>query len=284
MALPLEIHKSADPDGQGAPEQARTLRPTLPEFVMTPTAQRIFDTLAAVHEQGQLGVVRGPAGLGKTTAIRRYARETRGVHVFTVSDMARSKRDVLAMLCDHYEVREHLSYRIMRSLVQRLRDDMKEQSSWGVGVLIIIDEAQHLTRDAASLLRSLSDASGAGFVFAGNRDVLRDRHRSGRSPLREAAIWTGELEQVLSRMRGWCELERQDIEDVSAFLEACGVGRDRRDLIAYLAQWATKPGGIRNVQNLIAEALRTEDGWPFSREGFSAAAEFLGYHAAGRFG
>jgi hypothetical protein len=286
MAVKLQLHKPDD-DDEGAPELAAGApdRPTLPRFVMTPTAQRIFDTLEDVHQLGELGGVRGNPGVGKSTALREYARQHKAVLLFSVSDFARSKRDVLGMLCDRFWIEEHLSFRLMKRLTAKLSEEMYgARVGDRIRALIIIDEAQHLTKDAISLMRSLSDETGVGVVFAGNFDTLKERHRSGRSALREPAVWSGEMKQVMSRMSGFWEVERPDVEDVAAFLEACGVNRDDRDLVSCLMHWAMQDGGIRNVQKLLQMALRIECGWPFSREGFDAAAELLGFRAQGRFG
>ncbi|HEX7049469.1 MAG TPA: AAA family ATPase [Longimicrobiales bacterium] len=266
------------------PDAATDGRPSLPEFVPTPTAERVFKTLWAVHQLGDLGVVRGSAGLGKTTAIREYERRHPGVFVFTMSELIRNKQDVAQLISDRLYISTYSLFEFAGRLKERLRSSMLEGEEQSFGRwLFVFDEAQHMTLDAVSMLRSISDATGAGMVFAGNHGVLRsNRVGSNRSSLRQAPLWTGELAQVKSRVSGWCEIEGCEPGDVLAFLEACGISAEREDLMAFLWEWAQKPGGLRNVQKILTEALRMEQGWPFTTESLDAAVDSLALTAPGR--
>lgn len=59
--------------------------PTAPEWVDTPTSRRVLSGLAYAQMAGDIAVVYGGAGLGKTLAARRYATHSPNVWVATMT-------------------------------------------------------------------------------------------------------------------------------------------------------------------------------------------------------
>lgn len=267
MTVRLVVHK---PEGR--------IRPSLPEFVATPTSKKVFTTLGAVHVLGELGAVRGDPGLGKTVALREYARRHARVFLFQVSGYAGGKWQVVDMLCDRFQIVARGSYDKWKRLADRLRESDFEGRS-----LLIFDEAQNFASASFNALRSLSDEAGVGIVFAGNHDLLGDARRRS-AVAAQAEVWSRAMAQVKSRMSGWCELSGAELGDVEAYLEACGIAADREDLVAFLWDFAARRGALRNIDKILRRALLLESGWPFTVDSLQEAVEALHLEMPGRLG
>ncbi|MCR6497060.1 hypothetical protein LJB71_13070 [Thermomonas sp. S9] len=68
-----------------AQQQAMPAMPAAPAWVATPTAERILAALAYAHMAGDIAVIYGGAGVGKTTAAREYARRYPNVWIATMT-------------------------------------------------------------------------------------------------------------------------------------------------------------------------------------------------------
>lgn len=132
-------------------------------FVATKTAQNINKLLGAVRATGELGVLYGNAGLGKTTALRQYAAETpdailiETLTTYTSSVLLKTiARKIGANTAGSlHEVNE--------AVMDKLADS---------GRLLLIDEAENLSTRSLEILRRLHDQTGIGLVLAGTPRLL----------------------------------------------------------------------------------------------------------------
>ena len=121
-----------------------------PVWVQTPTATAIEGALNYARARPSIAVVYGGAGVGKTTTIERYARESAGVWVWEASKSQRSMLEALRAIeeiMSGYRCEEKRSSTISRMIAQRLLWAPKP-------ALLVVDEAQHLELDAVEELRS----------------------------------------------------------------------------------------------------------------------------------
>lgn len=138
-------------------ERSEKRRITLP-FVMTSAAGRVFDACRMAHLDGEIGVVIGEAGIGKTTAVKEYA--TRNSNVILVeADLGYTARDLFA------ELHRKCGFDGLGS-INRMKDDVIDKLK-GSGRLIVIDEAEHLPVRALDLVRRINDKAGVGILFCG---------------------------------------------------------------------------------------------------------------------
>lgn len=138
-------------------ERAKNRRISLP-FTMTSVAAKVFEAARMSHLDGDIGVVVGPAGIGKTTGVKEYARRNSDV-VLIEADLAYTAKELFR------EIHRKLGFDGSGSINQMKNDVINKLK--GAGRLIIVDEAEHLPVRALDLLRRVNDKAGTGILFCG---------------------------------------------------------------------------------------------------------------------
>ena len=223
-------------------ESAHTMPPAKP-WTSTPTSERIMAAIAYAQMAGDITVVYGAAGLGKTATAREYARRMPNVWIVTATtattnSVSMALESVLLAL----GVRElpQGAARMEREAVKRMADS---------GGLLIIDEAQNLCLSALEEIRSLHDATGVGIALLGN-EVIYARMTGGS----RAAY----LDRLFSRIGKRVKLVRALADDIEAIAAAYAV-RDASAL-RVLNEIGARPGGLRSVVKTIRLALMISGG------------------------
>lgn len=183
--------------------------PPQPTFVETPTAVRVMTALQHARVMGDMVVITGVPGVGKTAAAKAFKQRSAAGSVVLIagSPSIKSTSAVMrAIIASHgIDRMSATSAAELSAGVRTLFDDTK---------LLVVDEAQHLTMDALEELRAIHDARGCGLALMGNYTVLSRIEGNAR----EAAFG-----QMFSRV-GWrVHIEKQDANDVAAVLETMGI-------------------------------------------------------------
>lgn len=205
--------------------------PAEPEFQDTPTAKKIMTVLALAH-QGDVGLVSTAPGCGKTVAVARY-QGTRG-HVYSITGSPQNKgvQDVLATIL------EAMGDKQVKGTPRALARQIMTRLS-GVGALIIIDEAQHITFQAFEAVRAIHDATGIGVALVGDEKLP--------AALRNHA-------QLHSRIGARHVQGRSLPIDIDALSAAWGV--QDAEARKFLRQIGGKHGGLRTVTKTLKLARR----------------------------
>lgn len=204
-----------------------------PAWVETPTARRVLAGLSYAQMAGDVAVVYGGAGSGKTVAARRYADGHPNVWVATMTASTRAWGPALARVASACGLgsRQVLAWRLETELVDRLE---------GTRGLLVIDEAQHLETRALEGLRGIYDATGVGLALVGN-ELVYARLTGGRR--------AAEYAQMFSRIGKRVRLTHPSQADVEALLRAWPVrGRKEREVLVTIAK---SPGGLRGVTKTL---------------------------------
>lgn len=135
------------------------------------------------HRHGDIALVCGDAGAGKTTALEYYADEHPGVVMVTANSCTSSASSVLQMIARKTGKTLAGKKEVLMSL---LVDHFKN-----TGRLIIIDEADHLTMAALQAVRNLNDQAGVGIVLSGNNKIYTQMLQGSKC---------SELEQLRTRI------------------------------------------------------------------------------------
>lgn len=138
-------------------EKASTPRRNL-GFIPTSVARKVTEVAKICHLDGEIGVAYGNAGLGKTYAVKEYARQNSDV-ILIEADLGYTARVLFREL--HKRIGLEGSGTIsdmMNDVIQKLKDS---------GRLIIIDEAEHLPYRALECLRRVYDKAGVGILLVG---------------------------------------------------------------------------------------------------------------------
>ena len=224
-------------------------KPDRPGWVETPSSQRISSALACAQRFGDIAVVHGGTGVGKTAAARRYASESRGVCIARMSPAEERLLPCLkqvARACGAESWGRDVAYlyhRVSRHLGGR----------WG---LLIIDEAQHLGHSPLEALRGLHDETGCGLALLGND------HFGSR-------IKRPEFAALASRAVGnRVYLPRATSGDVDAILDAWGIEAAKARERGHGR--AAPPAGVRGLVKALERGMITGAKAPNSRKGQGA--------------
>ena len=118
------------------------------DYVPTTISQMIYQRLRNIHVLGGCAVITGDAGIGKTKTIQKYAKDNRSkTIVITASVLNHTVTDILYLLAEELGISDTNKRHIKTALFSNIRD----------GMIIIIDEAQELTYQAANALRAIPD-------------------------------------------------------------------------------------------------------------------------------
>lgn len=210
-------------------QRAQPVMPQAPGWVSTPTAERILAALAYAHMAGDVAVIYGGAGVGKTTAAREYAARFPNIWIATMTPATAGVTTALEEVCLALGFRELPGggARMQRELVARL------QGSEG---LLVIDEAQHLSVAALDALRALHDATGIGLALMGN-ELIYARMTGGTR-----AVW---LDRLFSRIGRRLRVQRVVRDDVAALAAAHGV--EEAAALRRLVEIGGQAGALRAV-------------------------------------
>lgn len=210
--------------------------PGVPDWVATQTGEEIKSALTFAQTEPSISVVFGGAGVGKTTAIRRYGDENPHVWVVTSSPARGSMAAALGDVADTLGLRglSHRADQVSRDIMQRVQ---------GTRGLLVVDEAQHLTVAALEELRAIHDRCAIGLCLSGN-DAVYSKMTGGN----RRAVFA----QLFSRI-GWRLALRAPAEaDVDAILCAWGIDGPRE--LEFARRIAGLPGGLRGLFQVLRQA------------------------------
>ncbi|SEL25530.1 hypothetical protein SAMN04487787_108136 [Kosakonia sacchari] len=127
-------------------------------FIPTVTSRKGMEVIRLAHMDGDLNVIYGAAGLGKTMILREYAAQNRDA-LLIEADPGYTARVVLEELCNLLGLSKRGNmHELSEACISALRDS---------GRLLMVDEAENLPYRALETLRRIHDKSGIGLVLAG---------------------------------------------------------------------------------------------------------------------
>lgn len=133
------------------------------DFVATAKARRGMEVIGYAHLEGDICVITGAAGVGKSMILREYASRHKDA-ILIEADPGYTARVLLEDLCNRLGVSKRGNiHDLSDSCVQALRES---------GRLLLVDEAELLPYRALEVLRRLHDKSGIGVVLAGMPRLL----------------------------------------------------------------------------------------------------------------
>lgn len=227
------------------------------EYAPTNISEQIYDIIAICHAKGGLSIVSGDAGIGKTKAIKKYVSDhPTNSFVITMNPCLTGVKTLLSIIAD--EIGSEHPYSIPK-LYTAIRNRLSD------GMVLVFDEAQHMTLKNIEILRSFSDYfdnmnQTLGICFIGNPETV---YRMG--------VKKAEFAQIANRAKqikvySTSEIQRSDIEELFPVLTGC----DKE--IDYLYSISQTKQSIRGVVNLFSNAYDNEN---ITYEGLVAMAKFM---------
>lgn len=152
-AIDALVHSFINREAEKEKSQKITAR-----FVPTVTSRKGMEVIRYAHLDGDLNVIFGAAGLGKTMILREYAAQHRDA-LLIEADPGYTARVVLEELCNLLGLSKRGNmHELSEACIAALRDS---------GRLLMVDEAENLPYRALETLRRIHDKSGIGMVLAG---------------------------------------------------------------------------------------------------------------------
>lgn len=222
-------------------QEERRVAPVLPTtpWVETPTAQRISIALKYAQHYGDMVMIYGAAGLGKTVTCKNHQQQNGNVRYATMTPATSTVAACLDEICVALGIKEPPSsaLRMQREILRRMT---------GTRGLLIIDEAQHLSTAALDAVRSLHDSAEVGCALVGN-EALFNSMVGGNQAAR--------LDRLSSRVGRKVRLTRAKPEDVVALAVAMGISPNDKKSLSLLVDVGNKSGALRSVVKTLRLAV-----------------------------
>jgi DNA transposition AAA+ family ATPase len=169
------------------------------DFVHTSIAKKVFEYAEYCLLENEIGVVYGPAGLGKTFSVKEFHRLNPST-ILIEADLGYTAKVLFQEMHKIVGLDGHGSiHSLFEDVVSRLK---------GTDRMIIVDEAEHLPYRALELLRRVYDKAGVGILLIGMPTLIGNL-RGKR----------GEYAQLYSRVGVKCALQVLDPSDTELFVK-----------------------------------------------------------------
>jgi len=171
-------------------------------YVQITSAKKVYDFSRSAHRDGEICVITGDPGLGKTKALEHYQSKYPKKVAYLRAYKGMNVKTLVGKLHQTFFGGNGNGSR--NDMVEDLCVKLKDANR-----CIVIDQAEYLNLTALETLREIHDASECGMVLAGTenlRENLRGRNKS--------------LAQIWSRVRRIIRLDRLTPEDVEKIIHA----------------------------------------------------------------
>lgn len=205
---------------------------TGPDYLDLRLAGEVHNVLMLAHQMSKIVTVTLEAGLGKTTACKRYCDLHPHAWRVVASPHIRTPHAMLVDLISALNIAQHHPAKLARSVGEWFQ-------AKGAPCLLIIDEAQHLTDETINQLRLFSDEYGCGLALVGNDEIyttLAANRGKAKAQLKRRIIRT------LKRRRPY-------EEDVTRLIDGWKI--EDADARKFLTGIAQKPGALGNVDETL---------------------------------
>lgn len=205
------------------------------QIVHTQTVDDIIMAVSFAKAAGDISLIYGDAGLGKTISLKEYVSSHSDVIYIELKDCDKSTKGVCEKILSCIGKEQRGADRV---LVDTIIDYLSDNPN-----LIIIDEAQHLSIRALENLRAINDSTETGIVLCGNPTVYDRMHGRGQA----------HFAQLYSRIGIKRHIVEPTLKDITDIFQPYDLDKES---ILYLHKLALQRGGIRNCVKVLNIALR----------------------------
>lgn len=200
------------------------------------TCHATFDLIRGASD---IGLIYGPAGVGKSIAVKRYAAEYGLVISFTGAEGRGSPWDVQRGIATGIDMRkwDHRQTKLADYLQSKLTDS---------GRLVIIDNAQRINRSGLRWIIDFHDATRVSFALVGNPDVL-DKLK-GKDQLVSRIGVRSDIARHASLAGGWIDRAADDM--LAAMWPPAAA-----DIALLARETARLPGHLRTLNKQLRIAM-----------------------------
>ena len=216
-------------------------------IVHTKTVDRIISAIGFAKISGDISMIYGEAGLGKSVALKEYIGTHSDALYVELMNCDKSTKGVCERLIDCMGL---CAYGSDRNLIKSIIEYQERHHK-----IIILDEAQHLSINALENLRSINDKTCTGIVICGNPTVYDRMHGKGQA----------HFAQLYSRIGIRLEVTPPGIDEMESIYGK--IVTDRESLL-FLHKLALSHGGLRNCEKVvkIAQQFKEDEKEPLNIE------------------
>ncbi len=217
---------------------------TAPSWKETASASKVITALRYAQSAGDIALVYGGAGVGKTCTATRYKEDNPNVWIATMTPSMNTVAACLERIAAAIGLPEAQpsAVKTENAIVARLED---------TSGLLIVDEAQHLPVSGLDAIRSIHDATNVGIAFMGNENVYARITGGSRQ---------AHFAQLFSRIGYRVQLTKPSVTDVDTIIAAWGVSDNKAQRLCHeIAKQAGALRGLTKVLRLACMMLAEED-------------------------
>ncbi|MDY2946448.1 MAG: AAA family ATPase [Mannheimia varigena] len=204
-------------------------------FVPTLAARRGMEVMAFAHVEGEINVIYGSAGLGKTQMLKEYERQNSSAVLIEV-DPSCTPKVLLRRIAEAVGANARgVNNELLDSIVSKLKGSER---------LLMIDEAELLSTRALEFIRRIHDLTGVGVVLAGMPRLLINL--KGKN---------NELAQLYSRVAFACDLGNALSEEDLGLLAESALGTSEFNAPLIKAS----NGNARRLSKLMRGVVRSSE-------------------------
>ncbi|AHG74234.1 Helix-turn-helix domain protein [Mannheimia sp. USDA-ARS-USMARC-1261] len=204
-------------------------------FVSTLAARRGMEVMAFAHVEGEINVIYGSAGLGKTQMLKEYARRNSSAVLIEV-DPSCTPKVLLRKIAEAVGANARgVNNELLDSIVSKLKGSER---------LLMIDEAELLSTRSLEFIRRIHDLTGVGVVLAGMPRLLINL--KGKN---------NELAQLYSRVGFACDLGNALSEEDLGLLAESALGTSEFNAPLIKAS----NGNARRLSKLMRGVVRSSE-------------------------
>ncbi len=235
---------------------AKPSLPDAPDFVHTSTAENILLSVDMIRAQPRpaMTMVCGVPGCGKSTTLEMLAKSAPDARLVSIAPGEGGAFGVAEIIIDALG----LGIRTTGSTIATLRREIG-QALKRAGIWLMVDEAQHLTKEGADWTRILCEESRTDLLLAGDLRLAR---------------MIDEMPQLQSRMLRAVIIDEVTEGDVRDLAQAFGVQRKASFTILHRA--ALVKGGLRTVNTALLITRTGSDGGAVDEDLLPAALVEMG--------
>lgn len=214
-------------------EQKQLFKPVQIPFVETTVSETVKNYAKLVQMDNEIGVVYGASGLGKTTALKDYAKNMHGVIILEPDEDCHPTY-LIEELYDKLGCGgQTRSVYMKKEIISRLKESNR---------LIIVDEAENLMINCFKALRKLHDKTDCtfGLLFVGT-------HRLYHNLLK----LQGDFEYLTNRIGYSAELKKLTEKDVKSIVKTVLPDDEAADIY-----WQKTDGNARILTKTIKRSVK----------------------------
>lgn len=205
------------------------------------TCRLVFDI---IRESGDIGLIHGPAGIGKTTACKAYARDHRTVIFFTAMQGRGSCWDIIKSICAHLPTPRSEDDKRLKKV------DWVMQKLAGSGRLVIIDNAQRISVGGLRWLMDFNDTTGCPVALVGNPEVM-DKIRDN-DQMSSRIGFKQDIAEMIEEDKTW-------LDEAAAAMVKQMWPQAAKDIRLLAREAAHRPGHLRTLNKQLRIAIRLSE-------------------------